>query len=377
MQIKPLKQLAKEAFQDLAKIQRGEKKLVKTGFEIIDQNIGGLLPGDLIVYSGLSGHGKSETLFRTKRNILDTNINEEAGDYVFLDMSLEMKVFNIILREVNNITHKKKSDILFQEFTEEEKEKVSLYYDSLSDERQYINQSPATPMEFYNACMAFMEEHKDKKAVFVTIDHMLLLSGSDKQKTIEATVEYINQLKLRFHNAYFILVSQLNRGILGRVKEKDNNAAPNAADLFASSFLDQIASYNVIIYDPYKTGIEQYMKVNPNRYSYLSDHFGDEDSKGRVSFNTQNRIFYHLEKARESDNPYKNIHIVEKEVNEEQKEMLKQPEMSSKTPNFSLKPEQGKKEMPIFEEPKFDTEKFKTSPEDAFGEEDGDDSAPF
>jgi hypothetical protein len=348
MNILKLKDLARASFSDLKKIQQGEKKIVKTGMPMVDCHIGGLLPGDVMLFSGLSGHGKSELLFQLKDKILSEEINEEADQYVFFDNSLEMKIFNIILRGLHSRTDKKKSEILFNEFNDDDKVIAKKYFESLQDERQFVNQTPSTALEFYEGSRKFLQEHKDKKAVFITIDHILLLSGTDKQKVIEQTVEYINQLKLEFENVYFIILSQLNRNLLTRVEEKNNRSAPNATDLFGSSFMDQIASYNIILFNAYKVGIEQYMKVNPERYDYLSDHFGEEDSKGRVSFNTTGKIFYHVEKTRESDDPYKDIFIVDMNLRKDIQEKLKEPEVVGKVPEFS----KTKKPLdPIFDDP--------------------------
>lgn len=350
MKIQKLRDLARGAFEELKLIQTGEKKIVKTGEEMVDCHIGGLLPGDVILLSGLSGHGKSETLYTIKRNILSTEVNEEAKDYIFLDMSLEMKIFNILLRGIHNKMDKKKSEILFNEFNEEEKQIANEYYTSLNDDRQYVNQSPASPLEFYNATKEFLEEHKESKAVFITIDHILLMKGSDKTKVIEQTIECINLLKLEFENVYFLILSQLNRKLYDRVDEKSNRSAPNATDLFGSSFMDQIASYNIMLFNAYKAGIEQYMKINPDRYEYLEKYFGDEeDTKGRRSFDTAGLIFFHVEKTRESDDPYKDIFVKEMNLTQEQKEKMKEPEVFNKAPEFS---KTGKApEQPVFDKP--------------------------
>lgn len=322
MNIQPAKKLAKEAFKKLKRLQTGEDKIVKTGEEMIDCHVGGLLPGDIIIFSALPGHGKSETLFRLKEKILDTKVNEEAEQFVFLDMSLEMKMLNIVLRGISRRTKKKKREILSKEFNKKEKKIVESYYNLLQDDRQFINQSPADPEEFYEAAGKFLKEHSDKKAVLIAIDHLLLMSGADKQKTLEQTVEYINQLKLEYDNSYFILLSQGNRNILGRVADKSNMSAPNAGDQYGSSFMDQITSYNIFIFNAYKVGIEKYMKVNADRYDYLADHFYEEKG-GKASFETTGKIFYHVLKTRESDTPYKDIFIKDMELSDEILEKLK------------------------------------------------------
>lgn len=337
MSIRPLKELIDDAFKDLKRLQDGDKLLPRTGEDFIDDHLGCILPGDVILLSALSGQGKTETLQRMKKNILSETVNPNAKNYIFCDFSLEMKVFNLILRGAANTTGKKKSKVLFEVFSEEEKLLVKSYYESLNDDRQFISQTPTSPKEFYDLVSEFLTTHSDKEAVFISVDHVMLLSGHDKQALLEQLCEYVNQLKLKFGNVYFILISQNNRSLLSRISEKNNNAAPNAGDVFGSSFLDQLCSFNAILYNPFKMGISQYMKVNPDRYDYLSAHFGDEDSKGKVSFNTESKIFVHLIKTRESDNPFRDIYVIEMNISEEEKAKLKEPIKSNSItiPNLS------------------------------------------
>ena len=324
MNIRKTSTLVEEAKRGILAINNSERTLPRTGFDCVDSHIGGLLPGDVVLFSGLSGHGKSETLYRVRKNILDKKINPEADEYMFIDLAFEMKALNILLRGVSKEMGKSKRSVLFDKFTEEELEKMNEYVNSLKDDRQFTVEEPAPPEDFYHdMCILLDSEHsRSKKGIFIAIDHMLLLEGSDKQKVIEKTIESINKLKLKFDNVYFILLSQLNRNLLQRAEDKNNKAQPNATDLFGSSFMDQISNYNIILFDAYKSGIEQYCKLNPIRYEYLKEHFGEEDSKGRYSLIAEDRIFYHVEKARESDNPYKNIFVEVKETNLDNEDLM-------------------------------------------------------
>lgn len=336
MEIKRLREHTTQAFEYLKKLQTGEKRLPRTGEEFIDSHLGSILPGDVILISALSGQGKTETLQRMKKKILSKEVNPDSDSYIFLDISLEMKVFNLILRASSQLLNKKKSQVIFEEFTAEEKIKVKEYYESLNDDRQYLCQSATSPKEFYDGVSKFLDEHVDKEAVFISLDHVMLLSGHDKQQLLEQLCEYINQLKLKYHNVYFILISQNNRSLLSRISEKNNNSAPNAGDVFGSSFLDQLCSFNIILYNPFKMGISQYMKVSPDRYDYLSEHFGEEDSKGKVSFNTTSKIFVHLIKTRESDNPFRDIYVINMDISEEDKKSLSTPShRAATTPTFT------------------------------------------
>lgn len=346
----------RNAFKDLKKIQTGERALLKTGSEMIDCHIKGLLPGDVVVIGGAPSSGKSETLYRMLDDILSIEVNPGAGNYVSLEFSMEMKMLNKLMRKLSRLLGKKKSEILYNEFSEEEKAIVSNYFESLKDERRSVIQSPVTPKQFYSICKEYCIKNNEKHAVVISIDHMLLFSGSDKQSVLEEVSECINLLKLEFSNVYFIVLSQLNRNILGNIKESDNSMIPNNSMLYGSSFMEQLASYIVIITNPFKQGINNYLKVNYDRYEYLEDFYGKQDTKGRVSFDTLGNLFYFVTKARESDNSYKDLFIKKMDLTIDQLEKLKQSIVDN-TPNSPVEKASETVEMPVFYSPAM--EKFR------------------
>lgn len=323
MGFKKLGELTDQSLRELNSIQEGKKLLVKTGFPMIDDHLNGLLPSDIVVLSGLSGHGKSETLSRLRDNIMNVDINPEAKDYIWANFNLEVRSFNVTLRSLNRKLGKKKQDILYNKFTEDEKAKVKEFYDDAQDERQYVCQDNITALDFYEASRELLLANKDRKAVHIDCDHVALLSGNDIQKGIEDLIRYVNKLKLEFDNAYFYIVSQLNRSLLGRVAEKNNNACPNASDLYASSAMDFISSYNIIVFDAHKLGISEFMQVSPDRYDYLSSHFTEPNSKNKVSFYTEGKLFYKVVKTRESDVSWRDLYVVEKDISKEEKNIYK------------------------------------------------------
>jgi hypothetical protein len=341
MNIQPLKSLIKAASQELSKLQSGENKLVKTGFECIDTHVGGLLPGDIVLASGLSGHGKSEFLFKLKENLMNVEINEEAKNYVYLDISLEMKMFNIFLRGVHRRLKKSKKRIMFEGFTPEEAEIANNYYTSLKDDRIFMVQEKVTPKSFRDGVINFAEQHRNKKAIFISLDHILLISGNDKKAVLDEVVECMNELKLIYGNLYFIILSQMNRDLLKRVDEKSNKTTPNSGDLFGSDFMQQAASYSIIIFNAFKVGVNQYMKVDPDFYDYLSEHFGEEDKKkNKVSFDTLGKLFYHVVKVREGESVFRDIFIEDMQMDSETREKLlnsRKEVVDSSMPSFDTK----------------------------------------
>jgi hypothetical protein len=71
---------------------------------------------------------------------------------------------------------------------------------------------------------------------------------------------------------------------------------------------------------PVSSGIDQYRLVSPKFYNYLTEHFGDFNTKGtKVSFKTHARIFYEVLKSRFVDGfNAKNLFITQLEADIEE-----------------------------------------------------------
>jgi len=354
--IKKAGDLAKEAFQYLNKIQTGEKSLLKVGDEAIDCHISGLLPSDCILYAANSGVGKTKKLFDVLDQILDEKINPNAKNIKTLEYQLEMKFLNRILRATNKLTSKKKSDILTKEFTDEEKELVRRYYENLQDDRRFICEESITTKEFYEMTKTFCELNKNAESLIICLDHCLLLKKDDKfEDPLEALTSYINQLRKEFHNVYFILLSQMNRGSLINIKDRDNSMIPTTAMIYGSSHFEFLCSYIVALVDPFRLGVNSYLKVNKERYEWLEEFMEDEDKNGKVSFPTLGNLFEFVLKTRESDSPYKNLFIKKMQLTNSEIDKMKQSvenKPTTQTPIFNS--------IPVFE-PAPNLSKFEVS----------------
>src|SRR5690606_35385410 len=108
-----------------------------TGKEFIDCHIGGVAPSQLILLGGSSGSGKTKLAMDIINNILDINVNSEANEYVTLEFMLEMRFLDLVIREAHSLTKKRRSVILTQEFTEDQKTLMNEYYKALNDGRRY------------------------------------------------------------------------------------------------------------------------------------------------------------------------------------------------------------------------------------------------
>ena len=352
--------LAKESFSYLKELQDGKRALIKTGQDFIDCHVGGLLPSDVITIAANSGVGKTKLLYDTLDLMLDVNVNPSAEDIVSLEYSLEMKFLNRVLRDANKQTGKKKSQILKENFTEEERDIMARYYLGLQDNRRYVCEDSIKTSEFYTMTRSFCEVHKDKAGIIVSLDHVLLLGKEIKSEDpLEILAANINQLRKEFGNVYFILLSQFNRSSYAVIEDRNNDMIPRSSMIYGSSFFEFLSSYIIGIVDPFKLGVNQFLKVNRDRYDWLDEFMGAEDSKGKVSFNTVGNMFYFSLKARESDNPYKSLFIRKMDLSEEQLEKMKSEvrvdDSFTKTPSFNT---------PVFAAPVFDMTKQVANPND-------------
>lgn len=311
MKIEKFKDLTVEAFKDIKKYQTGKRGVVKTGLPYFD-DLFPVVNGSTIIFSAGSGIGKSYQLAKMIDNILDINKNPTADNFVVLNISLEMRVMSLVLRGMSKkIKTKSKKEILLEEFTEEEKAQANEYFKTLQDERVYISQVPTTPKKFYEGCKEFLEQHKNASSAIVTVDHLALISGDKgepRNTIIENFIERVNDLKMEYENVIFILLSQTNSDMQKRAQDKNIMSQPTASDLYYSQFTFQVADYVAIMINPTKFGIQQYSKINPERYPHLEKYFLEEDKNGRVSLECYGVNYVHLLKCREAEGLYVDIY---------------------------------------------------------------------
>lgn len=315
--IRPYKEVYTESLKKLNNYQKGNLNVLKTGREYLDSVFGGIMNQSVITIGGSSGSGKSYLMQALVNDLFKHN---DSSSMVCLYNSLEMPNLAILIRDFKNKLSKSKKDILTKEFSKEEKNTLREYSDLYTSENFFINEATLTADEYLVMWEKFISEHEDKTCI-LTFDHIALLKNASKEN-IDKLLQHINYLKMKYENVIFIILSQLNRSILGRISEKNNLSAPNRSDIYMSDALIQLSSVVLLINNPYKHGISEYMKVSRDHYSYLSEHFSDEGKK--VSFLTQNRIFIHVEKDREAEVTFKNIFIEELDIPESEK--IQEPE---------------------------------------------------
>jgi hypothetical protein len=339
MPIQPLKIVLTETLKTLGEYQQGEVKQIKTNRPWLDAQ-GGITPKTFITIFGASFGGKSTELESLKEDIMNVDINPEAKDYVWVSNSFEMTNFATTLRDLKKITKKQYGEILTKPFTEEEKETLAKYKLSKFDGRFFVNQVPLSADDFIKETEEFLEQHKDKKAVFLDLDHAGLLKAKNDNKklAIDDMVEGLNRLKNKYENFVVCMLMQANRSVLLRLKEKSNESRLRRDDLSTSDAVYQISDFVYGLQNASYLGIEQYALIKPEKYPHLSHRFSEENKHGKVSLHTENCIFVEVIKDRTAEIGYTDIYTIE--IGDFKKETFS-PNLSTPTfnpPTFNSTP---------------------------------------
>lgn len=312
MPIQPLKEVLNETLLTLGKYQNGEVSQIKTNRPWLDHQ-NGITPKSFITIFGASFGGKSTELENLKADIMDININPEANDYVWVSNSFEMTNFATTLRDVKKLTKLSFGDILKKPFSEDEKIILGDYKTKKIDGRFFVNQVPLSAEAFLKETEEFLLQHVNKKLVCLDLDHVALLraKNDNKKLAIDDMVEGLNALKNKFDNFLVVLLTQANRSVLGRLKEKSNESRLRRDDIYMSDTLYHVSDYVYGLQNASYLGIEEYTLINPEKYSHLSHRFTEENKHGKVSLITEGCIFVEVLKDRTADIGFTDLFTIE------------------------------------------------------------------
>lgn len=290
-------ELMDEAYGRILKYQNREFIPAKTGYDYLDEALlGGFYPQNAIAIGARPGIGKSFVSQKILRNVMDPTINPQAIDYFLVNCEFEMNPMDLLVRRFNQETKKPIRRILMEKPNAAEKK---IYERILATEKRenvlYIPE-PIT-VEELEACVNYvMPKVRNKKLVIFKIDHIALIkrSGGDPKRVIDSAVAVMNNAKLKWHNVFFLIISQFNRDIEGRVRDPKEQP-PRLSDFYQSDELGQLASLMVGLNNPRRMGLDKYMSFPANWYSEL-DRFKWE---GKRSFRTEGLLFHHVVKSRQ------------------------------------------------------------------------------
>lgn len=300
MPIVPARIKTKEAVDLIAKFQSGEIKPISFGSDPLgiwldDLMVGGMLPGSVVTFGGLSGHGKTHFLQRIENNIIS-----QGDDIILVRCNFESTVYKLLLRKIKQKTKLKIKDVLLNKQTGQNLENIKGICREEMRDGIFFYEDIVSPQKFLEEFSEFMLANMDKRIV-VSIDHVGLIQGREKQ-AIDELFEVLNKLKKLHPYTIFLPLMQLERDKLINRRGDTLKEHPIRSDYYGSDQLYQVSDGVITIYNPFKvTPLQKYMKFPKGRYdNYLSEFIISGGEKWN-HFNCEGVMFYHATKIRDDD----------------------------------------------------------------------------
>lgn len=295
---KTSKQVMEEAYENILKYRSGMLIPAKTGYSYIDQALlGGIYPQHAIAIGARPAVGKSYVAQKILETVMNPMINPQAEDYFLVNCEFEMNPQDLLLRRMSREMKLPISSILKKSDanTIEERKMLEILQREIKKNVIYID-SPCTVKEFEAAVNHIAKKHQDKKLIIFKIDHIALVKriGGDPKSVIDDLITVINETKLIYKNIFFLIISQFNRDIEGRLKSPQEQA-PRLSDFYQSDSLGQLCTLMIGLHNPRRYGLDQYMIFSRDWYQ-ISDRFKTEK---KTSFRTAGLIFHHVLKVRQ------------------------------------------------------------------------------
>lgn len=319
--IKPSSEVVGKAIIELNEYKEGKKVPVKTRYHHLNTlTYGGLLPNMMVVIGGVSGTGKSYIAQTIEEDFLDPLLNPGAENHILLRCSWEMVIRSLLVRAIRREIPLTIKDIYYAEKTPEQQRIIDEIFKRESASNIYYMTESPTPIDFKTAVTEFLREHKDKKHILVSIDHMGLVNKGNKNKfdAVNELTAIINEINVcgEFDNVTWLPLMQMNRGIEDRTDVR--HLAPRRGDIYGTDEVYQLSSLLIILHRPEKLHHDVYMQFNPSKYPHLKKYMKNP-SANSTNFTTRNLMFWHYLKIREDDETMQEVYVEEisKKVAEE------------------------------------------------------------
>ena len=295
--LKPSKAAIEGAYKNVRACQNREFEPAKTGFKYLDDALlGGLRPQKVISIGARSGCGKSYFAQRVCENIMDMEKNPQAMDYFLVNCEFEMTVEDLLVRKLTRDMGKPVRSILTERQTAEEEAKMEKIVQGEKSNRVFYLDEPTTTQELRAVIEAMCKWNMGKKLILFKIDHLGLIkrNGMDPKRVMDETIAMINEMKLKYKNSAYIVISQFNRNIEERRSPKEHE--PRMSDFYMSDELAQLSSVMIGLNNPRRMGYDKYMLFPANWYPSL-DRF---KTPSKTSFQTEGLLFHHVLKVRDT-----------------------------------------------------------------------------
>ncbi len=257
----PLRDVLDQYLEDSAAIHEPSGAVnapVMTGFDTLDNLLGGLQTSDLVILAARPSVGKSTLAVNVALNA--ARVGATIGIFS-LEMSREQLALRILAGECGVDTHRLRLRLL----TDSEEQRIIDAVGALSDLSIYLDDTPLQGMMELRskARRLHMEHHTD----LLVVDYMQLIEGDSRTSNrVQEMSEISRSLKgiARDLNVPVLAVSQLSRAVEMRPSHR-----PQLSDLRDSGSIEQDADVVMFIYreDLYTTE-EEWLHQFPDGRPY-------------------------------------------------------------------------------------------------------------
>lgn len=242
-----LRQLAKETYdiiQSTRKQDKSQSQSVFTGYNELDNLLGGFHKSDLIIIAARPSMGKTAFAMSIARNM--SLLYNQAVAFFSLEMTASQLVIRLISSESKIDQNKIKKGMI----SNEEESRIVDAVGTISELPIYIDDSPALTIMEIRAKARRMKVEHNIKAVF--IDYLQLINppkAESREREISMISRALKQMAKEL-DIPVVALAQLNRDV-----EKRTDKKPMLSDLRESGSIEQDADVVMFVHRPEHYGI--------------------------------------------------------------------------------------------------------------------------
>ncbi len=240
----PLSEVLHETFDRLDELHREKGKLrgVATGFNDLDQKLGGLQKSDLIILAARPSMGKTSLALDIIRNVA---MNEKKAVGIFsLEMSKDQLVDRMLAAEADVDLWKMRTGKLRDLGPDNDFERIGHALGRLSEAQIFIDDSGSLNiMELRTKARRLQADHD---LDLIVVDYLQLMQGRSTENRVQEVSEISRSLKIlaKELNVPVLALSQLSRA----VEQRGGDKKPQLSDLRESGSIEQDADVVMFIY---------------------------------------------------------------------------------------------------------------------------------
>jgi replicative DNA helicase len=217
----------------------GNRNLIPTGFQYLDEDFGGLSLGELVVIGGRPAMGKSQFVINLASNICDKE--------PILFFSFDLTPTTLTSRILSNRTGIAVSKLIRNQLIESDVNLIKMAANQLKNSKLLVSDIGVANI---NETIDIIKEHVELyQTKIVVIDYLQLLGMGKYNSGREAEIGHICRvLKMcaKELNICIVLLSQLSRA----VEVRGSSKKPQLSDLRDSGSIEQIADKVWLLYRP-------------------------------------------------------------------------------------------------------------------------------